>query len=162
MARKGKNMYILAYEMKYTGEKIEEPILEVVPFHKKYARQYMKLYNVCFHKMREEFVVEPFDYYRHENQLDVRMDKIYLYLVRGRIVGSFVLDGNEIDDVIVHPRYQGNGYGRKLVLTAVSMQQKRGVRSIILHAAAWNEGAIRLYEKCGFEKTLAIRVKHNA
>lgn len=155
-------MYILAYEMKYTGGKIEEPILEVVPFHKRYARQYMKLYNACFHKMREELVVEPFDFYKDRKQLDERKDHIYLYLEWGRIIGSFVLDADEIDDVIVNPRYQGKGYGRKLVQTAIAMQQKQGVKSIILHAAAWNERAIRLYEKCGFEKTLAIRVKHDA
>ena len=155
-------MYILAYEMKYTGEKIEESILEVVPFEEKYAKQYMKLYNVCFHKMREELVVKPFDFYKNEKQLETRKEHIYLYLEQGQIIGSFVLDANEIDDVMVNPLYQGNGYGRKLVQTAVAMQQKRGIQSIILHAAAWNERAIGLYEKCGFEKTLAIRVKHNA
>lgn len=155
-------MYILAYEMKYTGEKIEESILEVVPFHKKYARQYMRIYNACFHKMREELVVEPFDFYKDKKQLDARKDNIYLYLERGRIIGSFVLDANEIDDVIVNPMYQGKGYGRRLVQTAIAMQQQRGIQQIILHAAAWNEKAIRLYEKCGFEKTLAIRVKHDA
>lgn len=157
-------MYILAYEMKYTGEKIslEEQALEVITFEEQYARQYMKIYNACFHKMREELVVEPFDFYRNEKQLETRKENIYLYVENGQLIGSFVLDGNEIDDVIVNPLYQGKGYGRQLVKKAIAMQQQRKEHTIILHAAAWNEKAIHLYEKCGFEKTLAIRVKHEA
>ena len=54
---------------------------------------------------------------------------------------------NEIDDLIVNPKYQGKGYGKKLLLFAISSLQKRGKKPIFLHVANWNSKAIHLYLK---------------
>lgn len=153
-------MNIIAYEMKYVGGE-QVPILTLVPFEDKYADEYMQIYNECFFEMRRALDVKPYHYYQSAEQLAERKDKIYLYLQEDVIVGSFVLCDNEIDDVIVNPRFQGQGYGKKLLYTAVAMMQERKILPIILHVAAWNERALQLYETNGFETTLAIKVKHD-
>lgn len=157
-------MNIIAYEMKYVGEgrtsELMSSNLMMVPFNEQYAEAYIQIYNECFFEMRRALDVKPYHYYQSVNQLAERKDKIYLYLQEGEIIGSFVLNEGEIDDVIVNPKYQGQGYGKKLLHTAVAMMQERKVSPIILHVAAWNERALRLYEANGFESTLAIKVKH--
>ena len=153
-------MNIIAYEMKYEGGE-QTPILEVVSFEDQYADAYMQMYNACFFEMRRALDVKPYHYYQSVEQLAERKDKIYLYVQADEIVGSFVLCEKEIDDLIVNPKYQGQGYGKKLLHTAVAMMQERQISPIILHVAAWNERALRLYETNGFEATLAIKVKHD-
>lgn len=152
-------MNIIAYEMKYVGEGLTSDLM-MIPFSEQYAKAYIQIYNDCFFEMRRALDVKPYHYYQSIDQLAERKDKIYLYLQEGEIVGSFVLNECEIDDVIVNPKYQGQGYGKKLLHTAVAMMQERKVSPIILHVAAWNERALHLYETNGFESTLAIKVKH--
>lgn len=153
-------MNIIAYEMKYEGGE-QVPILKLVLFEDQYAEAYMQIYNECFFEMRRALEVKPYYYYQNIDQLAERKDKIYLYLKEGEIIGSFVLCDKEIDDLIVNPKYQGQGYGKKLLHTAVAMMQERKISPIILHVAAWNERALHLYETNGFESTLAIKVKHD-
>lgn len=152
-------MNIIAYEMKYVGGELA-PVLTLVPFEDKYSEAYIQIYNECFFEMRRALDVKPYHYYQSVEQLAERKDKIYLYLQEDEIIGSFVLSENEIDDVIVNPKFQGQGYGKKLLHTAVAIMQTKRVSPIILHVAAWNERALRLYETNGFESTLAIKVKH--
>lgn len=152
-------MNILAYEMKYAGDRLFHKI-ELVPFEDKYYKQYETIYNDCFFDMRRAMDVKPYAYYHSISQLEGRKDKIYLYLQEGEIIGSFVLDGHEIDDIIVNTKYQGRGYGKELLKCAITMMQERGIEPIILHVALWNERAFHMYETNGFETSLVIKVKH--
>lgn len=159
--RKGKPNYISAFEMKYTGGKVDSCI-EVVPYDVSYAKQYIQIYNACFYDMRKEYGIRPYEFYQKESQLDNKSNNCYLYIQNGEMIGSFILNGNEIDDLIVNPRYQGCGYGRLLLCCAIAMLQEQKAFPIILHVAAKNEKAVHLYEKNGFEPVLVVRVKrHN-
>ena len=55
----------------------------------------------------------------------------------------------EISAVCTDPAYRGHGLARRLVLAVVAGIQERGERAL-LHAAATNTNAIRLYEHLGF------------
>ena len=66
------------------------------------------------------------------------------------IIGSVACYGNEIDDLIVSQEFQRQGYGKQLLLWAIWHIRERSNEPITLHVAAWNQGAIMLYEKCGF------------
>lgn len=55
----------------------------------------------------------------------------------------------EISAVATDERYRGAGLATRLVLDTVHTIHERGARAM-LHAAAGNTGAIRLYEKLGF------------
>lgn len=56
----------------------------------------------------------------------------------------------EVSGVCTHPDYQGRGLGRRLVQAIAARVSARG-ETPFLHTFANNVGAIRLYEKMGFE-----------
>lgn len=61
---------------------------------------------------------------------------VYLLLDKEEIIGSVALKNDEMDDLIVTPKYQGLGYGRKILLWALAhMHTER----VILHVAGWHE-----------------------
>jgi RimJ/RimL family protein N-acetyltransferase len=47
---------------------------------------------------------------------------------------------------------RGRGVGRALLASAVEWARGSGVRKLELHVFPWNEPAIRLYERFGFER----------
>lgn len=65
-------------------------------------------------------------------------------------VGRALADGRDcayICDVAIHPRYQGLGLGKQIVVNLV--EQSQGHRKIILYADPGKEG---FYSKLGFKK----------
>ena len=58
--------------------------------------------------------------------------------------------GCEIDDLIVNKEYQRRGYGALLLNWAVSHIRELSREPITLHAAEWNQSAVKLYLKNGF------------
>jgi ribosomal protein S18 acetylase RimI-like enzyme len=56
-----------------------------------------------------------------------------------------------ITGLAVDPAAQGKGVGRALVEALADEARSRGARRLTLRVFAPNEGARRLYERCGFE-----------
>ncbi|ORE98539.1 GNAT family N-acetyltransferase [Aurantimonas sp. 22II-16-19i] len=63
----------------------------------------------------------------------------------------------ELSGLATHPDRQGEGLG-KLLLTYVAGQISAGGDAVFLHAYAWNEKAIQLYERLGFRLRSAMHV----
>lgn len=61
--------------------------------------------------------------------------------------------------LMVAATHRGRGIGRALLEQAVSWARDAGVRKIELHVFPWNEPAIRLYERFGFERE-GLRREH--
>ncbi len=59
------------------------------------------------------------------------------------------------------PEYQNKGYGKELVVTLLNHLKNRGVKGVMLTADSENTGAIRFYNRLGFE-TLVKSEKLNA
>ncbi|MBY3083887.1 GNAT family N-acetyltransferase [Rhizobium laguerreae] len=57
---------------------------------------------------------------------------------------------NYVSDLWVHPDHQGNGAGQALLLHLCELMAAEGLVTARLDTHARNEGAIRLYERCGF------------
>ncbi len=57
---------------------------------------------------------------------------------------------NYMSDLWVHPDHQGKGVGRALLLHLCEVMASEGLAIARLDTHAGNEGAIRLYERCGF------------
>jgi ribosomal protein S18 acetylase RimI-like enzyme len=53
---------------------------------------------------------------------------------------------------MVAPTHRRLGIGRGLLEEAVAWAREAGVRKIELHVFPWNEPAIALYERFGFER----------
>lgn len=140
---------IIAHQMQYIGEKIDSN-LKVVNYSDIHYQEYKTIYNDCFRPMRIALGLST-DCCDTREQLIKKQSEIYLLIVGNDIVGSVSMYGKEIDDLFVSTVYQRKGYGRKLLLFAISSLQKKGKEPIFLHVADWNSKAIDLYLKNGFK-----------
>ena len=145
-----------AYEMTYTRPVTEKSDVVLVPYSKEYQEQYKKLYNRCYHGMREALGIKPFDFIQDDSFFAQGMENVYLLIEDGELIGSVALKGNEIDDLLVKKTYQGQGYGRQILLWAL---ENIGCDNIILHVAEWNARVVKLYKSVGFEITKTIEIK---
>ncbi len=64
-----------------------------------------------------------------------------------------------LHDVIVDPRYRGQGVGRLLLEAALEFLSSRGVPRVVLSTAEQNEAAQRLFASTGFRRTM-IEMTH--
>ena len=144
-----------AYEMTFTGPVTEKSDVVLVPYSKEYQEQYKKLYNGCYHGMREALGIKPFDFIQDDSFFAQGMENVYLLIEDGELIGSVALKGDEIDDLLVKKEYQGRGCGRQILLWAL---ENINSSNIILHVAEWNARAVRLYKSVGFEITKTIEI----
>ncbi|EJC79092.1 acetyltransferase [Rhizobium leguminosarum bv. trifolii WSM2297] len=93
-------------------------------------------------KVRHEFDVFP-----HETKGEIFVAERHKAIVGW---GARENDPNYISDLWVHPDHQGRGVGRALVLHLCELMANEGLATVRLDTHARNEGAIRLYERCGF------------
>jgi RimJ/RimL family protein N-acetyltransferase len=61
--------------------------------------------------------------------------------------------------LMVAAGYRRRGIGRALLEQAVDWARDAGVRKLELHVFPWNEPALRLYERFGFERE-GLRKEH--
>ena len=146
-------MEIIAYEMKYEKDPIEKSDIKCIPFSQKYFQQYMKIYNACFYEMRKSLDIEPYNFLSGYIQIGEKSKDIFLLVSEEEIIGSVECYGNEIDDLIVNKKFQNKGYGKQLLLWGMNHIRQISNEPILLHVAKWNEKALRLYEKVGFDIT---------
>lgn len=149
---------IVAYEMQYTGEKVESN-LTLISFLDEFYGIYQKIYNECFYDMRKALDVKPYDFYSSIEQITDKKNNIYLWIQNEKLIGSVACYGNEIDDLIVNKQHQGQGYGKQLLFWAINHIQNINELPIKLHVAKWNNNAVSLYEKNNFKciKTENVR-----
>ena len=146
-------MEIIAYEMKYIKDDVEKNNIKCIPFEKKYFKQYMKIYNACFYEMRKALDIEPYNFLNDYEQISEKSKDIFLFVWEEEIIGSVACYGTEIDDLIVNKKFQNKGYGKQLLLWGINYIRQSSNESVSLHVAKWNEKALKLYEKVGFNIT---------
>lgn len=152
-------MEIIAYEMKYHKDIIEQSNILCIPFEEQYFQEYMRIYNECFYEMRKTLDIEPYNFLNDFKQIVGKVNDIYLFLSNGEIIGSVACYGNEIDDFIVNKKFQHKGYGKQLLLWGMQCIRERNNEPIMLHVAQWNKDALMLYKKIGFEVTSIERIR---
>lgn len=145
----------LAHKMEYVRPVTEKSGISLVPYDPKYQDQYKRIYNACYHEMREALDIKPYDFIQDDSFFREGMENVYLLIKSGELIGSVALKGSEIDDLIVAPEHQNKGFGKQILLWALE-----NIRSekISLHVAQWNQKAISLYEKNGFEITETFEI----
>jgi len=82
--------------------------------------------------------------------------------VYGFCIAKKLPSENELEYIYLLPEVQGRGIGKDLMQKALSWLG--GSKPIVLYGAAYNEKAIRLYEKFGFKlsnETMPPRVMPN-
>ena len=149
---------MIAYEMEYLHPTDEKTSIKMIPYSPRYQEEYKRIYNQCYHEMRKALDIKPFDFIQDDSFFESGMDKVFLLLSDGTIIGSVALKDNEIDDLIVNVNYQNQGYGKQILLWALENIKSE---KIILHVAKWNKKAVRLYKKTGFELVNTIYIDND-
>ena len=151
-------MEIVVYEMEYAHGHIEKSSIICIPFEAAFFQEYKRIYNECFYEMRKALDIQPYLFLNTYDQLADKVKDIYLLTEQGEIIGSVACYDNEIDDLIVNPKFQHRGYGKQLLLWAMQHIRERSNELITLHVAEWNHDALMLYKKVGFEVAMQISV----
>ena len=137
--------------MKYVNDSVEKSNIVCIPFEMEFFEEYMKIYNECFFEMRKALDIQPYNFLNEYKQIAEKVNDIFLLVDKGEIIGSIACYGNEIDDLIVNTRFQHQGYGKQLLLWGMQHIREKGDEPITLHVAEWNNNALMLYKKVGFE-----------
>jgi ribosomal protein S18 acetylase RimI-like enzyme len=95
--------------------------------------------------------------------------ELYLLEIAGEIVGMVSLHYMEtlakksawIEDVVVHPKYQGKGFGKKIMKHVIKHAKKREIKHIDLTSNPHRVAANHFYRKLKFEprKTNVYRLR---
>lgn len=81
----------------------------------------------------------------HEQQL------VQSFWDQGALLGCYIIEGNYIKDIVIHPDFQNRGYGSLILRHCLRfMREEKCVFDIYLRVTKSNEGARRLYERNGF------------
>ena len=144
-------MEIIAYEMKYINDSVEKSDIVCTPFETALFQEYMEIYNECFYEMRKALDIQPYNFLNDYKQIAEKTKDIYLLINQGEIIGSIACYGNEIDDLIVNKKFQHKGYGKQILLWGMQHIREKSNEPITLHVAKWNNDALMLYKKVGFE-----------
>ena len=144
-------MEIIAYEMKYVNDSVEKSGIICIPFREEFFQEYMGIYNECFYEMRKALDIQPYNFLNEYNQIVEKVKDIYLLINQGEIIGSIACYGNEIDDLVVNKKFQHKGYGKQLLLWGMQHIREKSNEPITLHVAEWNNEALKLYKKVGFD-----------
>lgn len=99
---------------------------------------------------------------REAVQAYVVQGQCYLAFLETELVGEFVLlrtgltdppsgEGTwELMNVAIAPRYQGQGWGKKLVQAAIAQARELGATAIEVGTGNSSLSQLALYQKCGF------------
>lgn len=109
--------------------------------------------------MRKALDIQPYNFLNEYKQIAEKVNDIYLLVNQGEIIGSIACYGNEIDDLIVNTRFQHQGYGKQLLLWGMQYIREKSDEPITLHVAEWNNNALMLYKKVGFEISNVEKVR---
>lgn len=71
-------------------------------------------------------------------------------IVAGWAGVRLILDEANLDNIAVHPRFQGQGLGRRLLEYLIHWVKKQGASALLLEVRESNATAIRLYQRLGF------------
>lgn len=85
--------------------------------------------------------------------------ELYLLEIAGEITGMASLYCVEtlakksawVEDVVIHPKHQGKGLGKKIMKHVIEKAKKKGVKHLDLTSSPRRVAANKLYKKIGFE-----------
>ena len=128
------------------------------------------LYSICRQDLEQKDILMWDDSYptRDLIQKEIQAGTVFLIKKRGKIICSFVLS-DYLDDLwksvkwednkflglhllAVHPEYQRNGYGNKIVRFSENFAKVNNYSSVHLDVLSKNKAAIKLYKQKGYKK----------
>lgn len=144
-------------EMKYRGEKFEEPNLPIRQYRDEDFDQAFRLSAEAFHRMRvgtgcfpDSVVATPKETTR-EDWLKGAANK-YVIDKDGEILGYSNLHEGELSSISIRIDQQGKGLGKQFVQFMTNRLIDRGAKEPVLWCVVGNDNARHIYDSLGYEE----------
>lgn len=147
------------YRLAYNGDKFDEPNICAAKYEDKYYEDKIRLESEAFSVLRKENDIKPYNWYLsaskeaiENNRKATLQEKEYinLFFQNNDIVGASMVKNAEIDLLFVNIKYQGKGYGKKILEFTINRGLEQNASGVNLNALASNEKALKLYKNIGF------------
>ncbi len=148
------------YRLSYKGVKFDEPNICAVKYDDKYYEDEMRLESEAFAVLRERNDIKPYNLYLSARKEDLEYhrrtrfenkDYMNIFFEDDEMVGASMVKNAEVDLLFVNIKYQGKGYGKKILQYTVNRGLEQNAAGVNLNALASNDSALKLYLKTGFE-----------
>ena len=148
------------YRFTYKGDGFNEPDISAIKYEDKYYEDKIRLESESFSVLRKENDIKPYNWYLSaskeaiENNRKATLEEkeyIYLFFENNEIIGASIVKNAEIDLLFVNIKYQGKGYGKKILEFTVNRGLEQNATNVNLNALASNENALRLCKNVGFK-----------
>jgi ribosomal protein S18 acetylase RimI-like enzyme len=148
------------YRFTYKGGKVDEPNICTVKYEDKYHEDKIRIESEAFAVLREQNDIKPYNWYLsaskealENNRKRTLEDKEYIHLFfeGDEMVGASMVKNAEVDLLFVNIKYQGQGYGQKILQFTVNRGLEQNPEGVNLNALVSNDKALKLYLKTGFE-----------
>ena len=148
------------YRFSYEGPKFSEDNISVVKYEDKYYDDKMRLESEAFSVLRKENDIKPYNWYLNASKEELEHNRkktyenqeyIYLFFEDNDMVGASMVKNAEVDLLFVNIKYQGKGYGKKILKFTVNRGLEQNSASVNLNALASNDKALKLYINTGFQ-----------
>lgn len=137
-------------------ERKDKISIEIIPYTEAHQPHFEKLNRQW---IEEWFVMEDVDKYVLQNPEEAILlpgGKIFMAIIYGKVAGTVAL--RKINDAVfeftkmaVYPEFRRKGVAEALSYASFREARKLGAASVILYSNTKNAGAIKLYEKLGFQ-----------
>ncbi|MBD5800149.1 GNAT family N-acetyltransferase [Bacillus pseudomycoides] len=140
-------------ESVYKGGTFPKADIELIKYEDRFFDQFVKMVQECYYELHEKNDIKPYlapedgvKKYKLNNK-----NNVYLVLKNEQIVASVTTGEGILDNLMVVPSYQGNGYGRKALQFGMNEMLEEGYEEIRICFLEGNESAERLYTSLGFK-----------
>lgn len=156
------------YRLTYDGNKFNEPNICEVKYEDKYYEDKIRLESEAFSELRRENDIKPYNWYlnaskealEHNRKVVLKESEyMHLFFDNNEMVGASMVKNAEIDLLFVNVKYQGKGYGKKILEFTINRGLEQNAMVVNLNALARNEKALKLYKNAGFRIVQAQDVR---
>jgi ribosomal protein S18 acetylase RimI-like enzyme len=148
------------HRLAYKGGKFNDHNLCVKKYEDENYIDKISLESEAFSKLRENCDIKPYNWYLAAGEKALESNRkwtlsekeyTYLFFENNDMIGASMVKNAEVDLLFVNVKYQGKGYGRKILEFTVNRGLEQDPSGVNLNALASNESALRLYKNAGFE-----------
>ncbi|EJR58036.1 hypothetical protein IIM_00111 [Bacillus cereus VD107] len=140
-------------ELIYKGGSFPETDITFIKYEDRFFNQFVKMVQECYYELHEMNDMKPYlapedsiKKYKLSNESNV-----YVVLKNEQLVASVTVGEGTIENLMVAPSHQGNGYGRKVLQFGMNKLLEGGYEDIRLCYIEGNGSAERLYNSVGFK-----------
>lgn len=157
--------YHLAYNQQEVPVISQSELIEK-QFEDSMLDQLVELYDKAYFQLNKDNGWQTDWYYTNSQvflaslQEKVRDDEFRSFWIGNQLVGAYIINDNYIQDLVVSPEYQNQGYGGQILAHCIRhMIENINVKQVCLRIAKSNIRAKKLYERNHFEE-IACFVEH--